>query len=390
MMILRAGTRFLSILRRFAISELTDTQSRLRIENLVQQARVVIGESARRHYAYQVLQADEKLHSLGEISQSLSLVTNVGELTDVLERSLELLSIPCCYLFMYEDPLNPEGLVRFIYRYENHHRVFFDLQGQIFPARRLLPDGLLSTRHRHSLVVEPLYFREDQLGYAIFEADPQQEAIYEILGGQISASFKRTLLTERNIRLFDEAVEARNAAEQANLLKSRFLSMVSHELRTPLALIVGTIEMMLQEEATGSSPPLPEIYRRDMAGIHASSKHLFHLIGDVLDLASNQAGELHLVTEPLDLTALFTETAALGKAMAREKGLEWHEKITSSLPPVMGDRTRLRQVVLNLLNNAVKFTEHGTVSILVTTTGQEVLVKISDTGMGISCRKSRM
>ncbi|MGE5462742.1 MAG: ATP-binding protein, partial [Syntrophothermus sp.] len=373
----------ISILRRFAISELTDTRSRLRIENLVQQARVVIGESARRHYAYQVLQADEKLHSLGEISQSLSVVTNVAELTDVLERSLVVLNIPRCYLFMYEDPLNPEGMVRFIYSYENHQRVFFDLQGQVFPAQRLLPEGLLATHRRHSLVVEPLFFREDQLGYAIFEADPQQEAIYEILGGQISASLKRTILAERNIRLFDEAVEARKAAEQANLLKSRFLSMVSHELRTPLALIVGTIEMMLQEETTGSSPPLPEVYRRDMTGIHSSSKHLFRLIGDVLDLASNQAGELRLVTEPLDLTALFTETAALGKAMAREKGLEWHEKIPSSLPLVMGDRTRLRQVTLNLLSNAVKFTEHGTISMLVTVTDQNVLVKISDTGMGI-------
>ncbi len=110
--------------------------------------------------------------------------------------------------------------------------------------------------------------------------------------------------------------------------------MVSHELRTPLALIVGTIEMMLQEESAGSSPPLPGPYRKDMDGIHASSKHLFRLIGDVLDLASNQAGELRLVTEPLDLTALFTETAALGEAMAREKGLEW--SVRNLRPPAAG------------------------------------------------------
>jgi signal transduction histidine kinase len=173
---------------------------------------------------------------------------------------------------------------------------------------------------------------------------------------------KRTLLTERNIRLFDEAVEARQIAEQANLLKSRFLSMVSHELRTPLALIVGTIEMMLQEEASGSGPRLPESYRDDMEGIHASSKHLFRLIGDVLDLASNQAGELRLVTEPLDLATLFAEVAMLGRSMAREKGLEWREQIPLRLPLVMGDRTRLRQVTLNLLSNAVKFTEQGHVS----------------------------
>ena len=373
----------ISILRRFAVSQLTDTQSRLRIENLVQQARVVLGESARRYYAYRVLQADEKMHSLGEISQRLNVVTNLAELTNVLEHSLGLLGIPSCHLFMYEDPLDPDGLARFVFSYENRARVLFDPHGQVFPARKLLPDALLAADRQHSLVVEPLFFREDQLGYAVFEADPQQEALYEILGGQISAALKRTLLTERNIRLFEEAVEARKAAEQADLLKSHFLSMVSHELRTPLALIVGTIEMMLQEENAGSSPPLPESYRRDMDGIHTSSKHLFRLIGDVLDLASNQAGELRLVTEPLDLTALFIEIAALGETLAREKGLEWSAKIPASLPLVLGDRTRLRQVTLNLLANAVKFTEHGSVAMLVTISDANVLVKISDTGMGI-------
>jgi signal transduction histidine kinase/CheY-like chemotaxis protein len=284
---------------------------------------------------------------------------------------------------MYEDPLNPDDLARFIFSYEDHHRVFFDPQGQVFPARQLLPGNLLTAARHHSLVVEPLFFRDDQLGYAIFEADPQEEAIYEILGGQISASLKRTILTERNIRLFDEAVEARKTAEQANLLKSRFLSMVSHELRTPLALIVGTIEMMLQEEKSGSGPPLPESYRRDMDGIHASSKHLFRLIGDVLDLASNQAGELRLVSEPLDLSTLFAEAAVLGKSMAREKGLEWREQIPLRLPLVMGDRTRLRQVTLNLLSNAIKFTERGHVSMTVRTNEEQVLVEINDTGMGI-------
>jgi signal transduction histidine kinase/DNA-binding LacI/PurR family transcriptional regulator/CheY-like chemotaxis protein len=373
----------ISILRQFAISQLSDAPSRLRIENLSQQARVILGESARRHYAYQTLQADDKQHILGEISQSLSVITSIAELTDVLAHSLLLLNIPRCYLFLYENPEEPEGLARFIFSYEDHQRVALEPGEIVFPTRQLLPPGLLGTDRTHHLVVEPIFFREDALGYAVFEADPRKEAIYEILGGQISASLKRTLLTERNIRLFDEALEARKTAEQANLLKSRFLSMVSHELRTPLALIVGTIEMMLQEEKSGSNPPLPDPYRRDMDGIHTSSKHLSRLIGDVLDLASNQAGELRLACEPLDLPALLSEAAVLGKSLAREKNLQWFEQIPAHLPLVWGDRTRLRQVIINLLSNAVKFTERGYVSLRVSSDACQVRVEVCDTGMGI-------
>ncbi len=380
----------ISILRQFAISQLLDTRARLRIENLVQQTRVVIGETARRHYAFQVLKADEKLHILGEISQSLSVTTSIAELIDVLERSLALLDISRCYLFLYEDPARPNGLARFIFSYENHRRSALPAEGMVFQTRFLLPPGLLSPEQQHHLVVEPIFFREDQLGYAIFEARPQEEAIYEILGGQISASLKRAILTERNIRLYDEALEARKTAEEANLLKSRFLSMVSHELRTPLALIVGTIEMMLQEEKSGNNPLLPEPYRQDMEGIHTSSKHLSRLISDVLDLASNQAGELRLTREALDLASMFAEAAVLGKSLAREKNLSWRQQIPPSLPLVWGDRTRLRQVTINLLSNAVKFTENGYVSLVITHDEHHVQVEICDTGMGIPLEEQEL
>jgi signal transduction histidine kinase/DNA-binding LacI/PurR family transcriptional regulator/AraC-like DNA-binding protein/response regulator of citrate/malate metabolism len=373
----------ISVLRQFAISQLTDSQSRLRIENLAQQARVVLGETARRHYAYQVTQADEKLHILGEINQSMSVTTSMPELIDVLERSLFLLKIPRCYLYLYDNPSRPDGLARLIFCYEDFHRVTPRPSDMLISTRGVLPGSFLDPRRNHSLTVEPLHFREEQLGYAIFEGNPDEEAIYEILGGQISASLKHTILTERNIRLFEEALEARKVAEQANLLKSRFLSMVSHELRTPLALIVGTIEMMLQEEISGSLPHLPDAYRQDVECIHASSKHLFRLIGDVLDLASNQAGELHLVCEELDLSSVFAEAAVLGKSLAREKNLEWYEEIPANLPLVWGDRTRLRQVTINLLSNAVKFTEQGNVSLAVRVDGAHLLVEISDTGLGI-------
>lgn len=373
----------ISIMRQFAISQLSDPDSRLRVENLVQQMRIILGESSRRFNAYQVLKADEKLHLLGEASQSLNLVNNVSELSTVLAHWLYLFKIPCCYLFLYEDPLNPQGLVRCIFAYENHQRLQLEQQQIVFPAGELLPPIFTHDQETFSLVVEPLFFREDHLGYAVFEADPHEEAIYEILGGQISVSLRRTILTQRNIHLFDEAIKARKAAEESNVLKSRFLSMVSHELRTPLSLIVGIIEMMLQEENNANVPHLPPAYRKDLDSIHSSAQHLFRLIGDVLDLASNQAGELKIASEPLDLGVILNEVAGLGRAMAREKGLEWREQIPNDVLMVKGDRTRLRQIALNLLSNAVKFTESGFIGLSAKSEQGHVIIEISDSGMGV-------
>jgi CheY-like chemotaxis protein len=167
-------------------------------------------------------------------------------------------------------------------------------------------------------------------------------------------------------------------AEEANRLKSRFLSTVSHELRTPLSLIVGLSEMLLQKGQAGRSQT-----GRDLKRIHASAQHLDGLIRDVLDLAQNEMGELKLVCEPLDLTEVLKVVATVGEQLAQDKGLEWQVSIPKNLPRVWGDRTRLRQVVLNLINNAVKFTTQGRVRLRVGAMNKIVTIEVSDTGLGI-------
>ncbi len=224
----------------------------------------------------------------------------------------------------------------------------------------------------------------------LFEADPDREEVYEILAGQIGSTLKRARLVEHNIELYNEAVQARQVAEEgrrlaeeADSLKSRFLATVSHELRTPLTLIVGTIELMLREE-TPDRAALPTSYLRDLKSIRASAQHLARLIGDVLDLASSQAGELRLTREPLDIGETLREAVWLGELMAREKGLTWRADVPDDLPVVWGDRTRLKQVVLNLISNATKFTEQGGVALGASVADGQVTITVSDTGMGIS------
>lgn len=380
----------MSILRQRVLPLFTDLTERNRPENLWQQARVLIGETAQRMQAYHAWQAEQRAQVLSEINQALNATLDAIELADVLAQTLPRLDIPRFCLSLYEDPTAPASWSHFIVAGDERGRLDLNLPDLRFPSRQLSPPGWLPRDRRYSLVVEPLYFREDQLGYLLFEADPAREEEYEALSRQLSSTLKRVRLAERNIELYNEAVQARQVAEEgrrlaeeADSLKSRFLATVSHELRTPLTLIVGTIEMMLREETPDRSA-LPVSFHRDLKNIRASAQHLARLIGDVLDLASSQAGELHLTREPLDLSGTLQEAAWLGELMAREKGLKWRADLPEAGPLVWGDRTRLKQVALNLISNATKFTEQGEVALTIGVEPKTVTVSVSDTGMGIS------
>ncbi len=117
--------------------------------------------------------------------------------------------------------------------------------------------------------------------------------------------------------------------------------------------------------------------------IQAIAQHLSRLMGDVLDLASSQVGELRLAYEPLHLNVLLNKVAALGESLAAEKGLVWACEVPQGLPLVWGDRTRLQQVLLNLISNAVKFTSQGFITLWAEKGRNQVMVAVSDTGMGI-------
>jgi signal transduction histidine kinase/DNA-binding LacI/PurR family transcriptional regulator/AraC-like DNA-binding protein len=372
----------LSAMRRCMRPCLHNAASVERAEDFWQQARTLIGDFAERDQGRRRLNAAKQVQILSDISQALITTFDVSELMEVLARDLPQLGIPGCYLALYDNPAQPTAWARLLLAYDQRGRIALDHGGERFPARALVPPDLFRADWRRDLVGLPLHFHEEQLGFVILEMGPQDGNIYEALRLQIGSALKGALLATRNVELYREAVEARQVAEAANGLKSRFLSTVSHELRTPLSLIVGTIEMQLREEAD-SHTPLPERYQRDLRNIRTSAQHLAHLIGDVLDLASSQAGQLRLVRERLSLTDVIVQVTALGEAMAREKGLTWRADFPANLPLVWGDRTRLQQVVLNLIGNAVKFTKSGTVTLWAEVGKQQVVVAVSDTGLGI-------
>lgn len=178
-------------------------------------------------------------------------------------------------------------------------------------------------------------------------------------------------------------VAARKAAEEAERFKTEFVTNVSHELRTPLNLIVGFSEMMMTSPESYDGVQLPSPYRSDLNALYRSAKHLLALVDDVLDLARIEVGKIALARDEVDMGALVAEATDMVRDYIAAKGLELQVNVAPDLPKLWIDRLRIRQVLLNLLVNAARFTERGWIRVDVAQAGEEVLVRVTDTGRGI-------
>jgi signal transduction histidine kinase/CheY-like chemotaxis protein len=174
------------------------------------------------------------------------------------------------------------------------------------------------------------------------------------------------------------------AAEAAERAKLDLAVNISHELRTPLNLIVGYSEMMLTSPGSYGDVPLPRTYRGDLDAVHRAAQHLLALTDDVLDLARVDIGHLGLAREPVDLVQVIRDAVDLVKDYIEAKGLSVGLDLPDASLVLFLDRLRIRQVLLNLLTNAARFTEHGGITIEVRLRESDVLVRVSDTGPGIS------
>lgn len=175
-----------------------------------------------------------------------------------------------------------------------------------------------------------------------------------------------------------EDVSARRSAELASAAKSTFLANMSHEIRTPMNGILGFADLLLDGE-------LPPEQRRQVKMIADSGRSLLRLINDILDLSKIEAGQMDIANEPFELAHALNACLNLVRPTADQKGLALTAMFDPALPHmVMGDGLRLRQIVLNLLGNAVKFTEAGSVSLVARALPNErIEVSVEDTGLGI-------
>jgi signal transduction histidine kinase/CheY-like chemotaxis protein len=240
------------------------------------------------------------------------------------------------------------------------------------------PDYTLVNADTCSEYIIPIRQSELLLGALNLES-PRAHALNESDVHLIEALADQAAVAITNARAYDAERQAVERIREADRLKTQFLANMSHELRTPLNSIIGFSRVILR----GIDGPLTELQQTDLNSIYNSGQHLLGLINNILDLSKIEAGKMELTIEPVDLRDIAKSVMSTAIALVKDKPIKLEQEVPEDLPIVMADQTRVRQIMLNLVSNAAKFTEHGSIKLSVVSSVQEVRISIADTGIGI-------
>ncbi|MGA9334208.1 MAG: PAS domain S-box protein [Rudaea sp.] len=261
------------------------------------------------------------------------------------------------------------------------------------PVFTLLTRSLVSRVAAHEEI--EFTFPDGSRAWFDVRSQPVPEGVFVL-----SIDISQRKLAERSLRKLNEQLEntvarrtqelevALERAEEADKIKSSFLATMSHELRTPLNSILGFTGVILQ----GLAGPINAEQTKQLGMVRSSARHLLDLINDVLDISKIEAGAMDVTFKPFNLGDSIVHAGHIIEPMAQHKGLEFRVDVPAELPQMISDQRRVDQILINLLNNAVKFTERGTITTRVelvrkpSSSGSDqtfVSVHIRDSGMGI-------
>jgi signal transduction histidine kinase/CheY-like chemotaxis protein len=212
------------------------------------------------------------------------------------------------------------------------------------------------------------------------EVRDRKAAAEQVLEELVHMNRQMDLLNER-------LAAARLAAEEAQKAKAAFVANVSHEFRTPLNMIIGLTDLAVESPHIYGAP-LPPALQQDLRIVHRNCTHLASMVNDVLDLSQTESGRLALRREWVDLGAEITSAVTIVQPLMDKKGLAMRVQKPAALPQVYCDRTRIRQVILNLVSNAARYTQTGWVQISADAQDHSVTISVEDSGPGIPAQEA--
>lgn len=350
----------------------------VKAHSLLENGYAMVGEMAHRSQLKERLEAVEQTNRLNRIVQTMATTYEIETLMKLLAQELPGLGIHSCFLSLYDEKGETPEWSRLILAFLGKERLLLDKGGIRFPTRQLVPHGMLPEGHHVAFDVEALYFQEEQIGFVLFEIGPRDGDVYTTLRGHLSSALK-------SAELVQVALEAEAKAIKSDQLKTHLLANVSHELRTPLNIILGLSQTALSTP-NSYGIELPAQLTKDLGYIYDSGEHLIRLINDLLDTSRAEIGELDLYFETVSPRTLLKEVSETFKKAStnKQESVELFLEIPDHLPILHADPVRLRQVLMNLLSNAFKFTQQGKVILGAEVQLPHIHFWVSDTGTGIA------
>jgi signal transduction histidine kinase len=349
---------------------------------------------------HELAQSVSELRALGDVSQAVNSTLDLEQvLTTIVAKAVQLSGTDAGAIYVFDDQ-QQEFHLRATYGMDQRliaalkeQRFSFDDPNLASTIRQSEPLQIADVRNEPSSVVHQIILRAGYRAVLIVPlARPDHIVGMLVVRRKEPGVFPRTtvdllttfaaqsVLAIQNARLFSEIDEKSRQLEIESKHKSQFLANMSHELRTPLNAVLGYTELML-DNIYGD---MPQKMRRVAERVQSNGRHLLNLINDVLDLSKIEAGQLQLSLTDYSLKHVVDSVINAVEPLALEKKLAFKADVPPNLPPGHGDERRIAQVLLNLVGNAIKFTDSGEVTIKASAEDESFTVAVHDTGAGIA------
>ena len=317
----------------------------------------MIGEMAQRVQGHRLLRSMQQAETLRTVVQPMISTFEVATLAQALAAGLPSLTIRGCYVSLYEGSDTSADRSLLVLAYDEPRLISVDSSRRQFPSRQLAPRGVLPQERPYSLLIEPLHFEDQQIGFVSFEAGAQHASACETLRGQISSSLRGMLLlqahqrAEKALEQHTSELEARGEElEKRSEELDAFAHTVAHDLKGPLGPIVGYADF-LEVHYTALSE---EDVRRLLRTMGESAAKMGNIIDELLLLATIR-GLADVEAQPLDMGSIVAESLVLMSYVIEERGAEIILPPDGAWPDSLGHGPWVEQVWINYISNALKY-----------------------------------